>query len=530
MKNRTYITDIVIVVLAATLVSIVSWLYYSRSGLVLAYGDAESHLNIAKRVVDSITPGLGQLGGNWLPLQHILMLPFIWVDKLWWNGFAGSIVSMISYILSVMYIYKTGKILSDSKLVGFVSCIIFGLNPSILYLQSTPMSELPLLATFVGTVYHFTRWTKTESPLDIVAAGFLSFAGTLMRYDAWFLTIFVAASIILTLIIKRKRYQKIEGTILLFGSIASLGMIIWFVWNYLIFNNPLYFLNGEYSAHSQQMSFLERGELLSYHDLAYSTKLYSYVTSNIASYGLTIMAIIGLIMMVANSLIHRKLINLTSSLIYLVPFIFYVVTLYLGISIILVPALVPDTFQFKMFNVRYGVMMIPAISIFSALILDVKNIIYKFFVTTTLLIMVLFAHRSESIVVVDGTRGLSARKAYNGSDSLVGSYVPKILSEVDQSNKYIAINYDYGLIMFDDYSRPLNPIDIKVPMKNILYIGNHPIWDYSLGNPSEYVRWVVVRENNTDMMWGILKENYDFNSNFTRQISYGDISIYKSKK
>jgi len=37
-------------------------------GWIINYGDAQSHLNISKRVVDSITPGMAQLGGIWLPI------------------------------------------------------------------------------------------------------------------------------------------------------------------------------------------------------------------------------------------------------------------------------------------------------------------------------------------------------------------------------------------------------------------------------------------------------------------------------
>jgi len=62
-------------------------------GYAVLYGDAESHLNIAKRVVDSLTPGFAQLGGIWLPLPHILLIPFVYFNVLWRTGAAGSIVS-----------------------------------------------------------------------------------------------------------------------------------------------------------------------------------------------------------------------------------------------------------------------------------------------------------------------------------------------------------------------------------------------------------------------------------------------------
>ena len=57
-------------------ISILSFLYYFRQGEILLYGDAVAHINIARRVFDSRTPGLLQLGTVWLPLPHLLMIPF----------------------------------------------------------------------------------------------------------------------------------------------------------------------------------------------------------------------------------------------------------------------------------------------------------------------------------------------------------------------------------------------------------------------------------------------------------------------
>ncbi|MDA6399016.1 hypothetical protein OSK33_24620, partial [Escherichia coli] len=55
------------VVILATLLAILASEYSFIHGYTISYGDAESHLNIAKRVVDSLTSGFAQLGGIWLP-------------------------------------------------------------------------------------------------------------------------------------------------------------------------------------------------------------------------------------------------------------------------------------------------------------------------------------------------------------------------------------------------------------------------------------------------------------------------------
>ena len=70
---------------------------FSR-GYLLLYGDAVAHLGIARRILDSRNPGLVQLGGVWLPLPHLLMLPFVQKMEWWQNGLAGAWPSLICYI------------------------------------------------------------------------------------------------------------------------------------------------------------------------------------------------------------------------------------------------------------------------------------------------------------------------------------------------------------------------------------------------------------------------------------------------
>ncbi len=90
----------------AVCVSVFSFLYYFRQGDVLLYGDAVAHINIARRVFDSRTPGLLQLGTVWLPLPHLLMIPFLIFDGMWRSGAAGSIPSMCAYVFGVVGMFR----------------------------------------------------------------------------------------------------------------------------------------------------------------------------------------------------------------------------------------------------------------------------------------------------------------------------------------------------------------------------------------------------------------------------------------
>src|SRR5688500_16665446 len=62
---------------------------------LLYYGDSVSHLVRAREIVDSNNPGLfEQLGTVWLPLPHLLLLPFALIEALFRTGFAGVAISV----------------------------------------------------------------------------------------------------------------------------------------------------------------------------------------------------------------------------------------------------------------------------------------------------------------------------------------------------------------------------------------------------------------------------------------------------
>src|SRR5437868_2217363 len=92
-----------IVLLLSLAMAGLATIYSFSHNLIIAYGDAESHLNIAKRVVDGITPGFAQLVGICLPLSHFLLAPFVYFNFFWHIGLAGSIVSGICFVISSVF-------------------------------------------------------------------------------------------------------------------------------------------------------------------------------------------------------------------------------------------------------------------------------------------------------------------------------------------------------------------------------------------------------------------------------------------
>src|SRR5271156_4267803 len=131
--------EIVRLVWLGIFVSVFSFLSYSRRGDVLLYGDAIAHINIARRVFDSKTPGLLQLGTVWLPLPHLLILPFIVSKQMWQTGAGGSIPSMAGFVFGVLGIFRLVRAvwsrhgqLDGAAIVGaWAAAILYAGNPNL---------------------------------------------------------------------------------------------------------------------------------------------------------------------------------------------------------------------------------------------------------------------------------------------------------------------------------------------------------------------------------------------------------------
>src|SRR5262245_34896028 len=123
MRAR-YKTEEKIVSLLALFLSLCAYSFFWHRSEIFLYGDAVAHINIARRVVDSLTPGPLQLGTVWLPLPHILMLPLVWWDQAWQTGLAGSLPSLFAYVIAVRGIFRLVSIFG-SRMAALIAAVAF---------------------------------------------------------------------------------------------------------------------------------------------------------------------------------------------------------------------------------------------------------------------------------------------------------------------------------------------------------------------------------------------------------------------
>jgi len=167
--------------------SLVAW-HYHRLGLTLSHYDARGHLVVARRIVDSITPGWQQIGAVWLPLPHLLNAIPVQINALYRTGASAVVISIASFAVASAAISWLVALLTGSVAAGAVSAVVFAANPNVLYLQATPMTEPLLCGLLAAAVALLVAWIQREATPRAIPPGFVGLAlalACLTRYEAW---------------------------------------------------------------------------------------------------------------------------------------------------------------------------------------------------------------------------------------------------------------------------------------------------------------------------------------------------------
>jgi len=466
-------------IFTACIISVATCWYFLQHQEILLYNDAYSHMRIARSVFDSLTPGLAQLGGIWLPLPHVLMLPFIWNDYLWHSGLAGSIVSMICYVISAAFLFLSVRRIVKRGSISYLGTLLFLLNPNILYLQSTPLSELVCIATFTMTGYFFLLWAQ-EGRLKYLALTAASvFLVTLTRYDGW--AIFAALLVLIPVIsgLKHYRWTQIRANVLLFAVLGGLGIVLWLIWNQLIFGDPLFFQRSEFSSEASQLGLLNAGTLYTYHNFLLSLKTYTLDamdTFGVVLFGVAILAFL------LYFLRRRITPEMLAILAFAVPFGFYVISLYTGQAAIWIPGAVPANATTQLYNVRYGSEMVAPATLFITILvaristpvrLHWRGICQFLFVLAILAQTAMTIFSTGLVDLQDGQFGLSCAPTHT-------------------INAYLAAHYNGGKILMDVSTGDYSESETGLNFDDVIYDGSGVLWTMALANPAGSVDWVIV--------------------------------------
>jgi hypothetical protein len=516
----------------ATCVSVISFLYYFQRGDVLLYGDAIAHMNIARRVFDSKTPGLLQLGTVWLPLPHLLMIPFLLSSEMWRRGVGGSIPSMVAYVFGVIGMFRLVRgALSRglepggaARVAAWMAALIYAANPNLIYMQTTAMGETLYLALFIWAIVYLSEFLRGDAKA-LTKCGLCLASACLTRYDGWFLAAAMAAGVVLLSLLSGATSNGVStarvprAATVKFVLIAAAAPALWLAYNGIVYRNPLEFANGPYSAKAierRTQGAGNPGHPGSGNLLLAEMYFLKSAEANVAENGWlqrawVLLAVAGI---VATAFTYRRKPSDAASLPSAagLPLLFLLVPLpFYGLSVAYggVPIFIPAWWPFTHYNVRYGLQLLPTFAVAIAFLAYTAVRAERWAPPlrfACVLVLFALATVSYSSVWRAGPASLVEAQVNTRTRNQLEAQVATWLEKLPQ---------DSTLLMYlGDHVGAVQKAEI--PLKHIINEGNHrtwkqPIdrqglWERALADPARYADYVVAFEG--DSVWEAVRERH----------------------
>jgi hypothetical protein len=450
-----------------------AWWCFSR-GYTLYFGDAEAHLNIARRILDSRTPGPGQIGTVWLPLPHFLLIPFVLHDAWWRSGLAGVFPSVACFVIAGMFLFSAARRVYGGSGAALAVVLLFALNPNVLYLQATPMTEMPFLASLAALLWATLWFRDSQSLWAVLIAAAASNAASLTRYEGWFLIPFVCLYFLI--VSKRKPHAILFAAF--FAVMAALGPLAWLAHNQYYYSNALEFYNGPYSAGAIYQRQLAQGgfRYAGDHDWITAARYYFAASRWIAGWPLLLVGTSGVLAAMFGSA-KRVLWPL---FLLLLPPLFYVWSMHSAGT----PIFVPDLSPYGWYNTRYAIAVVP----------------FAAFAAAALVTLVPVRSQGKTSIVlalaIAGFWGFTRSSSISWKESEVNSEARRDWTA--QAASFLAREYRPGsgvIFPFGDLTGVLR--EAGIPLRETLHEGNGVAFDAALARPDLLLRDVGMVE------WGL---------------------------
>jgi hypothetical protein len=463
--------------------------HYSSAGLALAHYDARAHLVVARRIIDSLTPGWQQIGAIWLPLPHLLNMLPVQIDSMYRSGASAIAISVMSTALAAWAMSSVIVRFTGSASGAIAASALLLLNPNLLYLQSTPMTEPLLLATAMTGIALTAAWIDTDRRWP-AAAGLALAAACLTRYEAWPIT---AATIGLAAVARLRRGETIPGALA-----ASLRLAV-----FPAVAVALFLVNSRWTVGSWFISggffVAENTEALGHPLIAWDQLregLYrlsgtGLVWSGYAGAALTMIAF-------ARSRSHAPLVLLLALAgAVVLPWYAYV--------------------QGHPFRIRYDVPLVAACAALGGAAISLLWArVQPFVAAAVVAIAVLQAHP------LDRGAPLIAESQRDASNSAGRRAV----------TAYLVQHYDDRTIMMSmgslgHYMHDLSAEGFRI--HDFLHEGNGDIWNFAMIKPRGVVGWIAIEENaeGGDALYLEAKRRAAFLDGFTRVAGGGGVALYR---
>jgi hypothetical protein len=512
----------------ASVIITVALAYLFSQGKTYVHIDAIAHVNKARGIWDNSAPGLLQLGSIWLPLPHVLIAPLTRIDTLWTTGLAGSILSVACFIGAALFLYRSASLWTCSRAAGWLAFFFFALNPRLIYLFTTPMTEPLMVFCAAGLIYYLLHWIETESVHSFAMASLMMFAGTLTRYEGW--AIALAAIPLVFIVARHRRFTAAT----LFAGAAALGPLLWMIYNWVYFEDPLFFTYGHGSAREYAENyFLRTGKLfptaghivdsiwIYFADVAYC------VNPFVVWFGVGGACFAWLMWRHGQWRKTLAVLTLAAG-----PFVFYVYNLYANVVPVMIPGISKDSGD-AIYNIRYGTIMaatLPVLAGYALLLVFRRSEHRRPFALALLGVLFLpnpIPEASEEGPADQLTRNLF----FMESEHNQSFWMPPFVEVAHRLQTDMDSVHDGSSCVLAN-SRIVHPVVwvTGIPMKRFVHELNRDRWDSDLNTIDSGIRWVITEEG--DQLWNaqgkLLKHDWDEVA-FARTPYTGIVHLYRRR-
>jgi len=512
---------------AAAVVALAASAWLVPSGWSLAYSDAQSHLTIARRLFDTLSePGLGQLGTVWLPIPHLLLVPFVLSLWAWHTGWGAAFLGALCLAVTAAGCYRAAARWGYGRAARLTVIAALLSNPTLLYLTSTALTEPVLIASMAASLAglaFFTSRTRLSSAGELaIFAGLPAAAAVMSRYEGWAITL--TGALYVALVAWRRTNGNVRVTIARtagFSIPPALAACWWLAYNWVVFHNPLEFLTGEYSANAQQAGMVASGDTTK-GDLTATLATLGQAVN--ASVGPALLGLAGVGVILALTTQRRRN-RLAFIVVAATSFLFLVVALYTGQAVIWNTA----TGETYIWNNRFGMPSILPAALLAGLAVDslarrgtmsrlrnqAQRVVAIAGTTAAALALLaqagwfLQAPAERSFVITEASVSLS-----RGADSRAAA-------------AFLADNYNGGRVLLDEtaWTNAVLP-QIGLPLVEYYLRADGVLFTEALADPAGHARWVWSSTTDGDQLAAVTGTT-SFQHQYERVFANAQIQIFR---
>lgn len=508
----------------AAAASVAAYLWFRDLGTILGYKDALSHLLIGRRMVVGQHPGFGQLGGIWLPLQHVLIAALAWDNTLYLSGLAGSAFSMVAYVSTVLALYAAVRVATRDRLAGWAAAAVYGLNANALYLQSTPMGETLMYAGIAVAVLTTLLWYRTGRHRYLMLAAVTCMLLVLVRYEAWVFSLALLVVVVHVCLVKRHPFFSGDFSgqayVLVFTGYAALGVILWLVWDWVIFGNPLAWLTGQYTSIDQTRDL----QLSQVDDLRVSLLTYGYAVRDTIGLPLVACGVVGMGLMAWRERVSPVF---TTFLATAAAGAFITYGLYSGTQPMRVSEIDGD-----LYNLRMAVVMLLPIALFTGYAVSVVPRPEGGGLGKALS-RVLQVAGAVAVLVLAGA-GLAEASTTDGRSVVTSLEASQAYAAYDQERRVgdFVAQHTTGRVLIESFA---NEWVVFPNQERVIYEGSDKTWKVALVDPVDPradIDVVVMRTTpgNTDAVEQNLNHRAVLRHNYQRVLRTTDFEVWQRKE